>query len=157
MGDVIQVRIGGRPVGLVGLKKIFEEVQALGFKDADVIRTELLERTRRENYISSSAKDDYADAIFRKYREFMGEEVEEELGVVEIRILGPGCMRCEEMTKRVMAAVDELKLAADVQHIRDLAQIASYGVVVTPVLVINGEVKVVGKVPTVKEIKAMLS
>ncbi|MGB3342139.1 MAG: thioredoxin family protein [bacterium] len=72
---------------------------------------------------------------------------------MEIRILGPGCPRCEEVMKRTIAVLAELDLAADVQKITDLMKIAEYKVIATPGFVINDKVKSVGKIPSKDEIR----
>ena len=72
---------------------------------------------------------------------------------MEIRILGSGCPRCEEVMKRTIDVLAELGLAADVQKITDLVKIAEYKVIATPGLVIDGKVKSVGKIPSKEEIK----
>ena len=72
---------------------------------------------------------------------------------MEIRILGPGCPRCEEVEKRTINALVELKVAADVQKITDLKKIAEYKIIGTPGLVINGKVKSYGRIPSLQEIK----
>ena len=72
---------------------------------------------------------------------------------MEIKILGPGCPRCDEVEKRTINALAELNIAADVQKIKDLKEISSFGVLATPGLVINGKVKVQGRIPSLSEIK----
>ncbi len=75
---------------------------------------------------------------------------------MEIKILGMGCPRCEEVLKRTFNALVELNVAADVQKVRDIKEISSYGVLSTPGLVINGKVKAQGRIPSVVEIKAWI-
>jgi len=72
---------------------------------------------------------------------------------VEIKVLGPGCSRCESLEKEVINALAELDVAADVKKIKDIQQIMSYKIMSTPGLVINGKVKVTGRVPKRDEIK----
>ena len=72
---------------------------------------------------------------------------------MEIKILGPGCPRCDEVEKRTINALAELNIAADVQKIKDLKEISSFGVFATPGLVINGKVKVQGRIPSLTDIK----
>jgi len=72
---------------------------------------------------------------------------------MEIRILGPGCPRCEETAKRTIDVLAEMNLAADVQKVTDIGEIAKYKVMATPGLVINGKVKSSGKIPSKDEIK----
>ena len=72
---------------------------------------------------------------------------------MEIRILGPGCPRCGEVEKRTINALAELNVSADVQKITDIKKISEYKVFATPGLVINGKVKVSGRIPSPDEIK----
>jgi small redox-active disulfide protein 2 len=75
---------------------------------------------------------------------------------MEIRILGPGCPRCAELERRVINALAELGVAADVGKIADMKKILEYKIMGTPGLVINGEVKSSGRIPRPEEIKAWL-
>jgi small redox-active disulfide protein 2 len=72
---------------------------------------------------------------------------------MEIRILGPGCPRCEEVYKRTINVLAEMNVAADVQKVTDLKKITEYNVMVTPGLVINSKVKSSGRIPSKEEIK----
>jgi small redox-active disulfide protein 2 len=75
---------------------------------------------------------------------------------MEIKVLGPGCPRCEQTEKNVKEAASELGVNAQVEKVTDTMQIASYGVFGTPAVVVDGEVKSVGKIPTKEEIKDWL-
>lgn len=75
---------------------------------------------------------------------------------MEIMILGTGCSKCEKLQKNLEIALDELNIDANIEKVDNLAVIVSYGVMSTPGLVIDGEVKSIGKVPKVKELKKML-
>jgi small redox-active disulfide protein 2 len=72
---------------------------------------------------------------------------------MEIKVLGSGCARCHETERRVMNAVAQLGVAADVGKVTDMKEIMSYGVLGTPAVVINGKVKCYGRIPTVDEVK----
>ena len=72
---------------------------------------------------------------------------------MEIKILGMGCPRCDEVMNRTMNALAELNVAADVQKVKYVKEISSYGVLSTPGLVINDKVKSQGRIPSVAEIK----
>jgi small redox-active disulfide protein 2 len=72
---------------------------------------------------------------------------------MEIKILGMGCPRCDEVMKRTMSALADLNMAVDVQKVKDVKEISSYGVLSTPGLVINNTVKSQGRIPSVVEIK----
>jgi small redox-active disulfide protein 2 len=75
---------------------------------------------------------------------------------MEIRILGPGCPRCGEVEKRVINALAELNVAADVEKITDIKKMMFYGILATPGLVINGKVVSTGRIPRVEDIKAWI-
>jgi small redox-active disulfide protein 2 len=72
---------------------------------------------------------------------------------MEIKILGAGCPRCDEVEKRIMNALSELQVAADVEKITDLKKIFRYQIMGTPGLVIDGKVKSYGRIPSAEEIK----
>lgn len=75
---------------------------------------------------------------------------------MEIKVLGPGCPRCEETKKNVEEAVNEAGLSADIIKVTDAMEIAKHGVFGTPAVVVNGEVKSVGKIPSKDEIKTWI-
>ena len=75
---------------------------------------------------------------------------------MEIRILGPGCPKCGEVEKRVINALTELNIAADVEKITDIKKMISFGILATPGLVINRTVKSTGRIPRIEEIKAWI-
>lgn len=72
---------------------------------------------------------------------------------MDIKVLGPGCPRCQQTEKVVKEAVAEAGVNATVEKVKDPLKIAEYGVFGTPSVVIDGEVKSVGKIPTKEEIK----
>jgi small redox-active disulfide protein 2 len=72
---------------------------------------------------------------------------------MEIKVLGPGCYRCNDTEKNVKEALAEAGVEADVEKVTDISKIASYGVFGTPAVVVNGEIKSVGKIPDKEEIK----
>jgi len=75
---------------------------------------------------------------------------------MEIKVLGPGCPKCETTEKLVKEAVAEAGVDAKVEKVTDIIEIAKHGVFMTPSVVIDGEVKCVGKVPKKEEIKAWI-
>jgi small redox-active disulfide protein 2 len=72
---------------------------------------------------------------------------------MEIKVLGPGCKKCEEAAKNVKEAVAQTGVDAAIEKVTDLAKIAQHGVFGTPAVIIDGDVKSVGKVPSVDDIK----
>ena len=75
---------------------------------------------------------------------------------MELKVLGPGCAKCKEAEKIVLEAVKESGVDATVEKIADFQQISSFGVFSTPAVVIDGEVKVVGKVPSKGDVLSWL-
>lgn len=75
---------------------------------------------------------------------------------MDIKVLGPGCKKCQQTEAVVKEAVAEAGLQVPVGHVTDAMEIAGYGVFGTPAVVINGEVKSVGKIPKKEEVLAWI-
>lgn len=76
---------------------------------------------------------------------------------MEIKVLGTGCCgKCEQLEKTVREAVAELGLDAEVEKVTELTDIMAYGIMSTPGLVVNGEVRLAGRLPKVAEVKSIL-
>ena len=75
---------------------------------------------------------------------------------MKIEILGMGCPKCRMLYENAKKAVEEKGIKADVLKVEDMDKITGYGVMMTPALVINGEVKTTGKIPNTEEIKQWL-
>mgnify|MGYP000443600697 FL=1 len=76
---------------------------------------------------------------------------------MKIQIAGPGCPRCQATEKNVINACAELNLAADISHIYDVKEFAALGVRMTPAVLVDGKIVVSGRVPTVAELKQLLT
>jgi len=76
---------------------------------------------------------------------------------MNVKVLGSGCRNCQTLEERVDTALDTLGKEADVDHITDFGEIAAWGVMSTPALVVDDEVVVSGRVPSVEEIAAFLA
>ncbi|WP_067047890.1 thioredoxin family protein [Methanofollis ethanolicus] len=77
--------------------------------------------------------------------------------MTEIEIFGTGCAKCMRTAKNVEAAVKELGAEVEVVKVEEIDAITDQGVMLTPALAVNGEVVVEGRVPTVDEVKELLS
>ena len=75
---------------------------------------------------------------------------------MKIEILGTGCVRCEKLEELVKQVVKETGVRAEVVKEKDIKKIMAYGVMSTPGLVIDGKVKVAGKLPTADDLKKMI-
>lgn len=76
---------------------------------------------------------------------------------VEIKILGTGCPKCNSLEKLTRKAVSEIGIEANIEKVEDIMDIMNYGIMRTPGLVVNGEVKVSGRLPSEKELKEILT
>ncbi|MDD5337276.1 MAG: thioredoxin family protein [Candidatus ainarchaeum sp.] len=75
---------------------------------------------------------------------------------MKIKVLGSGCANCKRLEANVKKACEQLGINAKVEKVQDFGEIAAYGVISTPALVVDEEVKVYGRVPEVEEIKKIL-
>lgn len=74
-----------------------------------------------------------------------------------IKILGSGCKNCDRLEAVAREAVERLGIDVTIEHVRDFADIMSYGVMTTPALVVDEQVKLAGRVPSVDEVVKVLS
>lgn len=74
-----------------------------------------------------------------------------------LQILGTGCAKCNQLTAAAKQAADESGIEYQIEKITDFTRFADFGVMFTPALVVDGELKVAGKVPSVEELKKLIS
>lgn len=77
-------------------------------------------------------------------------------GIFTIKVLGSGCKACQSMYSNLQAALKGLEIDAQTQHITDMAQLAEYGIMTTPALVINEKVVSTGKILKPEEIRKLI-
>ena len=75
---------------------------------------------------------------------------------MKIEILGTGCSKCRQTEKIVRRAVEEMGVTVDIMKIEDLQDIIDRGVMMTPAVVVDGDVKIMGHIPSVEEVKKLL-
>ena len=149
------LKVGAATVGLVGLD--IELSRLLSKKDLarDDAVSDLFEAVRRQNYIPPGTEELYLKALGREYdRLVSGEERQQE--EITIRILGPGCVSCNNLQTLVIEIMNELGVAADIFQVHDLDEIGRFGVLQTPALIINGELKSAGRLPSRSKIEEWL-
>jgi small redox-active disulfide protein 2 len=154
--DFTSITISGKSVGIEGLDEILCHAASRGISGDKLLKVELLRKAKEKNYIPGVVQAEYAEALLREYKRFIGGEVGEKPAGLAIRILGPGCMNCERLASETKAALAELQLAADVKHVRDPVAISKYGFLATPALIINGQIRSSGRVPSREKIKKWL-
>ena len=152
------IRVGKIQVGLVGLEEAFKKVRRVSSGNDRKTADMLLSEIKQNNYVSPASEAEYRKALLREYKKYFGEpvEMEETSGGLTIRILGPGCPACDRLEKTVREVLIELSLEADLEHIENLSEIEKAGIIGTPALVINGEVKSIGRVPPRNKIREWL-
>jgi len=156
--EVTRIRVGNSPAGIMGMKRVMEEMgEGWAEKPDQEVQDELLKRLAGKNYIPEKRKDDYKKAFLREFKKFLGKPYEEEAreGLV-IKVLGPGCAQCDRLEQELMEVMAETGIPADIEHVRDVKEIGRYGVMGTPALLIDGRVKSVGKVPPRNKLKEWL-
>lgn len=146
--EVVKIKVAQFTVGIVGLKAALEEAMNKNFSSDHEVVEYLLEQLKVKNYIPPSSEADYAQAFLREYKKYKGEDVEDEKSHgLDVKVLGPGCPNCDRLEQMVYKVMAEEHIVGNVEHVRDLKEIASYGLVATPALVINGEIKASGRLP----------
>ena len=156
--DIAQVSLGDRSIGIVGLKKVMADLAATAAgKTDDECREILYQGIAGQNYIPQKMVEEYKDALLRAFKVFTGEAAEAApAGGVRIQVLGPGCFNCDKIEKDVREVLAELKIPGDLSHVTDPVEIAKYGLMGVPALVINGRVVCVGTLPDRNRIKQWL-
>jgi small redox-active disulfide protein 2 len=156
--DIVQVSMGDRSIGIIGLKKVMTDLAGTASGKTDGECREILYRgIAAQNYIPPKMVEEYKDALLRAFKIYTGEAAEEApAGGVRIQVLGPGCYNCDRMEQDVREVLAELKMPGDLSHVTDPAEIAKYGLMGVPALVINGRIVCVGTVPDRNRIKQWL-
>ena len=151
--EVAKIKVGKFTVGIVGLSEAVDETAQKEFSSDEEIADHLLRVLKEKNYIPQNSESDYARAFLREYKKLRGETFEmEKAHGIEVKILGPGCPNCDKLEQMIFKVMAELNIAGDVEHVRDLAEIANYGLVAIPALIINGKIKSSGRVPQERQV-----
>jgi small redox-active disulfide protein 2 len=155
VNKIKQIAINDRLIGLIGLDDAVKMITAdyEGLTDNE-IQIRLLELVSVDNYIPVNARDAYGQAMLREFKMAQGLAVHPEISSgLTITILGMGCARCNQLESDIRDLLSEMKIAADLRHITDLQEIARYGVMGSPALVINNIVLSAGEVPSKAKIR----
>lgn len=146
---ITKIRVGEFKTGIRGLAGVMAEMAEAFAAAPDTAVTEaLLNRLSARNYIPANARKTYGDAFLREFRKSLGQPFETpKNNTIEIKVLGPGCPQCDRMEAEILELLAETGLPADLEHVRDMQEIAAYGVMGMPALVVNGKVMCTGKAP----------
>jgi small redox-active disulfide protein 2 len=150
-----QIMINGRLVGIVGFENAINKIDPIyKSKSDEEIKNCLLQEISTNNYVPPAAIEAYGRALLREFKIAQGLPVAKENIVgLNIAVLGIGCARCSQLENDVRNLLSEMKIAANLTHITDFKEIARYGVLGSPALVINNKVVSAGEVPPRSKIR----
>jgi len=153
--EIKQIMINGRLVGIVGLEEAINKIASVyKGKNDDEIKNYLLQDIAADNYVPPAAIDTYGHALLREFKIAQGLPVaEENTPGLNIAVLGMSCSRCNQLEDDVRNLLSEMKIAANLTHITDFKEIARYGILGSPALVINNKVVSAGEVPPKSKIR----
>jgi hypothetical protein len=153
--EIKQIMINDHLVGIVGLDDIIKKTaETHQSKSDEDIKNILLSEIALNNYVPPTAQDAYGHALLREFKIVQGILVAEEPSHgLNIAVLGMSCARCSQLEDDVRDLLSEMKIAANLHHITDLKEIAHYGLLGSPALVINNKVLSVGEVPPKSKIR----
>jgi len=156
--DIVRLKVGKHAVSIMGMQMLMREMaQDHAGKSDEEVRTTMLKRLGKVNYIPGVAKDDYGRAFVREFRKFMGQPYNEEPpSGLEVKVLGMGCASCHALVQTVMEILTEIGVPASLDHVTDIREIGKYGAKGVPALVINEKVVAVGNIPSKDRIKSWL-
>jgi len=156
--NVRQISIGGFTVGIIGLDEIFNEVKAAGESDEAKLKDMIFEQVKAKNYIAPGQEQDYREDLFDEYMVYTGRRSSrtKKPGLMELRVYGPGCPRCEMLDRAVMELISAKGLKVDYQYVKDPEEMKRRGIMGSPALVINGKLAALGRAPNRKELEKLL-
>lgn len=149
-----KIKIGNVSVGLIGLDVALNKVIHAHLSEAEAVDL-IYDHVKRKNYIPATVQKQYREALKKEYRRLLGRETQQDAGLM-IRILGPGCVSCNKLNTMIFDIMQRRGIAADIEQIHDLDEIWRHGVISTPALIINGEIKCAGRMPPPAEVEQWL-
>ena len=139
------IKIGNVTVGLLGLEIALVQLAGKDISEEEAVNY-LFEQVSKKNYIPKQAEEPYKEALRKEYRRYCKLDTSKDEGIT-IKVLGRPCVVCNKLKLTLIDILQEKNVAADIEDIQDLDEIWRYGVINTPTLIINGEVKSAGIQP----------
>ncbi len=140
------IRIGAANIGLIGLDVAINKAAGQNMTEEEAVDL-IFRAVSEKNYIPAGAEDKYRQALLAGYRRHLQADDQQEPGLV-IRIFGTGCVSCNGLQDLVIEVMNGMNLAADIEQIHDPDEIGRQGILLTPALMINGQLKSAGLLPT---------
>jgi hypothetical protein len=156
--DITRINVGNFSVSIIGIKQLMEQMAKTHADNSDdAVCSFMLDCLGKDNYIPAKARGDYGKAFLREFRKSLGQTCTDDAPKgLDVKVLGAGCSQCHQLTRTIMEVLTELKLPAGVEHVTDIKEIARYGIMGSPALLINGRAVAVGSVPPRERIKKWL-
>ena len=145
------IKIGKAVIGLIGLSQAMAKAASQNMADREAVDY-LYQAVKKENYIPPPARSEYQKALLLEYQCYTGRSAESDAGLV-VRIFGSGCLSCNGLNALLIEVLSRMELAADIEQIYDPDEIGRHGILLTPALMINGQVKSGGALPTPAQVK----
>jgi hypothetical protein len=154
---ITQIQVDGSRIGFTGLEEAFQRLARQDPASPEVMQRELLRQVAAKNYIPPGREESYRRALWREFRRFRGEEVEEgSLPGLQIIILGAGCAGCRHLYQQVLDYLSIRGFKADVQYVTDPECRKNYGHPALPAVIVNGQVALSGRLPAAAELTNIL-
>lgn len=156
--DITRISVARFSVSIIGLKRLLDEMSRThADKSDEEVGSFMLKELGKDNYIPGKAKQDYGRTFIREFRKFLGQPYTDDASQgLDIKVLGAGCNQCHALVQTIMEVLTEIDLPAGVDHVTDMKEIARYGVLGAPALLINGRAVAVGSLPSKDRIKKWL-
>jgi small redox-active disulfide protein 2 len=165
------IRIGKTSIGLLGLDIAINKALAAEMAVPQAVDC-IFRAVKEQNYIPAAMVEKYREAIGHEYRRLLGSHDDQDHGPASpaipgsqgiktslsltIRILGSGCISCNGLQTMVINAMERAGVAADIEQIHDRDEIGRLGITATPALIINGQVKISGIMPTLAQVEGWI-
>lgn len=149
------LRVGKVNIGLIGIDVALSRYGCDEGLPVEKAVESVFKAVALNNYIPVTASHLYKEAIEKEILRLRSGDTAQTDELI-IRILGPGCVSCNKLQSSVIEIMNAMGVAADVFQIHDLDEIGRFGVVQTPALVINGDLKSQGRHPSPSQIEAWL-
>lgn len=159
MEDYRKIRIGKMQVGIVGLQGVLAELAGQAETlPAEKVGPLIREKLTKRNYFAPDSEPLYEEAFLREYQKHLGLPVTDNSSTeLTVKVIGPGCPRCEQLRDDVLQILSAADLPADFEYVSDPREVADYGLLALPALIINGRLKTAGRVPGRRDLQSWLT
>ena len=155
--------VGNEEIPIRGLEPIMFMIFNQNLDDdKSILNALVIEIENLGNKVPSDRREEFEIALLKEYKLFkeqikLKREKKQRRIIMNIKVLGPGCMNCVTLEKRTAEALQKLNIEASLEKVTDYSEILSYGLVRTPGLLIDNKIVVQGSVPSVEQIQEILS